>query len=170
MIVVYGEILIDMNVHANENKIDYFVGGAPFNVAYSIKKFKEDVTFVGCVGKDYFGQKIIDFVLDCGFNNKYIHKVNNNTTLAIVNNTTDGERFFSFLREDSADYQFDDKSLMLIEDASIVHIGSLMISKEKGFDFAKKIIQIAKKNNKKISFDVNYRADIFKSQKQWAFS
>ena len=166
MVLVYGEILIDMNIKDGDNKIEYFVGGAPFNVSYAISKFGEDVLFVGCVGKDYFGKKIIEFVNKQGLNSRFIYKSEFNTTIAIVNNDANGERSFSFLRENSADYQFVDRSLFLIEDASIVHIGSLMISKTKGFEFAKKIISSAKRDNKVVSFDVNYREDIFKNKKQ----
>ena len=166
MIIVYGEILIDMNCSSANNKIEYFVGGAPFNVAYAISKLDEEVLFVGNVGKDYFGKKIIEFAKNNGINPRFIYQTKENTTIAIVNNEANGERNFSFLRENSADYQFNDRSLVLIEDSFMVHLGSLMLSKERGFEFAKKVIMTAKRNNKKISFDVNFRQDIFRNMKQ----
>ena len=50
MIVVYGEVLIDM-IETNSS-FNYFIGGAPFNVAYTINKLNQDVRFVGNVGEN----------------------------------------------------------------------------------------------------------------------
>ena len=41
-----------------------------------------------------------------------------------------------------------------------------MLSEDYGFEYAKEIIRIAKEHNKIISFDVNYRDDIFKDKEQ----
>ena len=62
MIVVFGEVLIDM-IETNSS-FNYFVGGAPFNVAYTINKLNQDVRFVGNVGDDLLGDFIKQFMVD----------------------------------------------------------------------------------------------------------
>lgn len=55
---------------------------------------------------------------------------------------------------------------MDLKNASIVHFGSLMLSEKEGFDFAQKEMERAKELGKYISFDVNFRTDIFKNEKE----
>ena len=87
-----------------------------------------------------------------------------NTTIAFVKNDTTGERIFCFYRKNTADVYIQEESLELIDQASIVHLGSLMLSSEYGKNMALKIIKKVKENKKIVSFDINYRDDIFKDQ------
>lgn len=163
MIVVYGEVLIDMI--ETKSSFNYFVGGAPFNVAYNINKLNQDVRFVGNVGDDLLGDFIKQFMVENNLNTCGLSiDSNHNTTIAFVKNDTIGERSFCFYRKNTADVYIQEQSLELIEQASIVHLGSLMLSSEYGKHMALSIIKKAKENNKLISFDVNYRDDIFKDQ------
>ena len=50
------------------------------------------------------------------------------------------------------------------EEADIIHLGSLMLSEEQGRCFADEVFHKAKTCWKKISFDVNYREDIFDNE------
>ena len=163
MIVVYGEVLVDM-IESN-SAFNYFVGGAPFNVAYTINKLNQDVRFVGNVGDDLLGEFIKQFMVDNNIDTSGLNiDPNHNTTIAFVKNDKFGERSFCFYRKNTADIYIQEESLELIKDANIVHLGSLMLSSEYGMNMALKIIKKAKENNKIVSFDVNYRDDIFKDQ------
>ena len=162
MIVAYGEILIDM-VSGNNNTFEYFVGGAPFNVSYAISQFEGNVKFIGCVGDDLLGRFICKFANE-KVNSKIFIDSNRNTTQAVIINDESGERNFCFLRKNCADYNLPIESLSEMKGADIVHIGSLMLSEEIGRQFADQAILEAKKNNALISFDVNYRDDIYHSQ------
>ncbi len=87
------------------------------------------------------------------------------TTIAKV--TLDkAERSFSFLRENTADAFFLEDSLDFISLGDVIHVGSLMLSSEKGRDFAKKIISFSKAQKKILSFDINYRSDIFSNEEE----
>ncbi len=167
MIIIYGEILIDMNKVIGRESFDYFVGGAPFNVAYSIQKSKGQVIFIGNVGNDLMGKYIKSFVKSQKIDDSFITIDNeHNTTLAFVLNNEEGERDFCFARKNGADYYLKEELLGEIQKANIVHVGSLMLSEDYGFKFAKKIINEAKKQKKIISFDINYRDDIFTSKEE----
>ena len=142
-------------------------GGAPFNVACAAKKFGADVEFIGSVGDDIIGKSLISFASKRGFDERYIKKTaKKNTTLAFVSIDESGERSFCFFRENTADAYLSQPSEKLLKSADIVHIGSLMLSTERGVKFIERLVERARKYPVKISFDVNFRSDIFKDQSE----
>ena len=167
MVVVYGEILVDMVKEKGNNSFNYFIGGAPFNVSYAISKVNKNVLFVGNVGNDLLGKFLKDEVKNYNLDNSYVYIDNNhNTTQAFVINDENGERNFCFARKFCADYYIPASSLSLINKANIIHLGSLMLSTKAGLSFANKVINKAKDENKIISFDINYRDDIYNSKEE----
>ncbi|MBQ7408483.1 MAG: carbohydrate kinase [Clostridia bacterium] len=170
MIVCIGEILADMIGFNKDGVISFnrYAGGAPFNVACDIKKLQGKAGFVGCVGNDLIGKFLLNYANNCGFDYLNI-KLSDiyNTTLAFVELDEKGERSFSFYRKNTADYQLDICEVEnAVQRANIVHLGSLMLSEEYGRMVADKTVELARKYNKLLSFDVNYRSDIFKSDEQ----
>ena len=61
MILVIGEILIDLIGKDNDDGIDLTarLGGAPFNVASNLSFLDVPTTFYGVVGEDIFGEYIL---------------------------------------------------------------------------------------------------------------
>jgi len=165
MILSLGEILIDeIESTNNGNKVsEKHCGGAPFNVIYNAKKMGACVGFVGAVGNDTNGDFLCEFVDNSSLEYSLIQKINKPTTIALVTNDETGERYFKFIRKDTADYQIDFDLIPknVLESASIIHLGSLMLNESKGRKFADKVVDYCKTNKKKLSFDVNFRTDIF---------
>ena len=164
MVLCVGEILVDMIAVSDNGNVSYQrkAGGAPFNVACAISKFGGKASFVGSVGKDTIGNFLKDFINKQQLSNYYLQQLDNrNTTLAFVDLDSAGERTFCFYREYTADYILPVISEEMIDEANIVHIGSLMLSEAEGVKYAKELIQTVKEKNKLVSFDVNYRTDIF---------
>lgn len=170
MILSIGEILADL-IGKQENgitKYSQFCGGAPFNVAVNAFQAGAEVGFIGKVGKDTIGKFLIDFTFKLGFEYLEIQKDEvRNTTLAIVS-LKDGERDFAFFRNDTADFNLDSKVIDLnkYKGLNIVHLGSLMLSEKKGQTFAKEIVKKVRKAGKKLSFDVNFRMDLYSGLEQ----
>ena len=167
MILAVGEILADM-IGVEKNGVTSFErypGGAPFNVCCGINNLGTKVGFIGTVGDDLTGHYLADYVktLNFAYSNIRIDK-EHNTTLAFVENTADGDRKFSFNRKNTADYYFDDLALEEIKEADIILLGPLMLSEPEGIKTADKVVKLVKENNKLLSFDVNYRDDIYKSK------
>lgn len=167
MILSIGEILADMVGEKTEKGLTFnaFIGGAPFNVAVNAKHSGAKVGFVGRVGKDVIGRFCKMEAEKFGLNYLDLQEdENRNTTIAFVT-LTDGERDFAFNRHDAADYNldFDKIDFDRYKDLNIIHLGSLMLSEKSGVKFAKKVLKIAKKLNVKLSFDLNFRTDIFGS-------
>lgn len=167
MILSVGEILADM-IGQKENGVTTFkafCGGAPFNFAVNAKQSGAKVGFVGRVGNDVIGR----FVL-CEAQKAHLDRLDIqidaecNTTIAFVT-LTDGERDFAFSRHDTADFNidFDDIDIWDYKDLNIVHLGSLMLSEQKGREFAEKIANKASELGAKLSFDMNFRKDIYKN-------
>lgn len=169
MILCIGEILADLIGEFNGENVRYerFVGGAPLNVACGIKKLNGKVGFIGSVGDDIIGQYLFNYcnTLNFDYLDIYLDPFHN-TTLAFVENDKNGERSFCFFRQNTADYQIDFSRLKVIEHADIIHIGSLMLREEIGRNLARHVIDSAKKYDKLVSFDINFRDDIYDSTEE----
>lgn len=170
MIVCIGEILADMIGFCENGVVSFnrYAGGAPFNVACDIKKLQGNAGFVGCVGKDLIGEFLCNYANTLNFDYLNVKTDNmHNTTLAFVELDEYGERTFSFYRKNTADYYIDIEDIeKAIKMANIVHLGSLMLSEEYGRLVADKTVEMTRKYGKLLSFDVNYRSDIFNSEKE----
>lgn len=168
MILCVGEILVDMigcekdGVFCYERK----AGGAPFNVACAVKKFGGSSAFCGSVGDDLIGKFLIDFAKSRALDGLYISTdKTHNTTLAFVDIDSAGERSFCFYRKQTADYRLPNIDDEIIDKADIIHVGSLMLSEDIGRKYADELMEKAKSKGKTVSFDVNYRTDIFRDRK-----
>ena len=167
MLICIGEILVDIFDDGKQKTI--MPGGAPFNVACNALLYTPNVTFFGAVGNDDNGRLLIDTVNSKGFNKPYIKVLDDRYTSRAIVTLSNGERSFRFERDGGADYCLDihDIDLSTIKDDDIIHIGSLMLSYEKGRDFYYQLIKSIRAYSKaKISFDINYRDDIFSSPKE----
>lgn len=165
MILSVGEILVDMMGH--KNTYTMHVGGAPFNVAVGSKRCGALVGFVGKVGDDVPG-KFVRANLDSFGLDSVDVKVDKvrNTTLAFVAHDENGERDFAFFRHDTADFQLtlDDVDFDTYESLNIIHVGTLMLSEDKGRAFATSLIDEAEKRGLKVSIDANFRDDLYESK------
>ena len=165
MILSIGEILADMVGEKSNDGLTFkaFVGGAPFNVAVNAKQSGAKVGFISRIGKDVIGRFCNAEAEKFGLDRLDLQQDDErNTTIAFVT-LTDGERDFAFNRHDTADYNidFDEIDFSGYEDLKIIHLGSLMLSEKAGKKLADKIKSKAKKLNVKLSFDLNFRTDIF---------
>lgn len=165
MILCVGEILVDM-IGGDKNGTFCYerkAGGAPFNVACATKKFGAVSGFVGCVGDDIIGSFLQKFIDEQGLDCAYVQKNEKaNTTLAFVELDEKGERSFCFYRKNTADYRLPEIPEEIFAQAKIVHIGSLMLSETEGEAYAIGLAKRAKQAGKIVSFDVNFRDDIFR--------
>lgn len=164
MLVCIGEILVD--VFIDEKGETALPGGAPFNVASNATNYTKDVYFVGAVGNDENGKMLIDTASKKGFRKVDIKILNEYKTTRAIVTLVDGERYFKFDRDDGADYhlKLDDIDFSIIKSGDIVHIGSLMLSYKEGIEFYNNLVKKLRSiDGVKISFDINYRDDIFSS-------
>lgn len=164
MILCIGEILADM-IGEKRDGVESFAfhaGGAPFNVACCVANLGGSAGFIGRVGDDSIGRKLHDFACKRNLNLQLQCDKNRNTTLAFVSLDDSGERSFCFYRKNTADGYIDfAEAAPEIEKADLVHLGSLMLGEARGREFADEVVNAAHKAGKLLSFDVNYREDIY---------
>ncbi len=165
MVLVIGEILMDMigNENIDSLQVQGKLGGAPLNVASDLADLDVDTMFYGVIGKDIIGQFLKGQLRDRKSNFSILlnESEDRETTIAFFLKDK-GE--FQFLRKNGADYDFDKETLLSLpyQNAKIIHFGSLFLSDRKAREIVFECIKEYKKEDKLISFDVNYRSDIFK--------
>ncbi len=166
MILCVGEILADMIGQERNGTFCYErrAGGAPFNVACAASRFGAEVGFVGNVGDDLIGDFLLDFAGKRGIQELSVTRDGTrNTTLAFVQLSAEGERSFCFYRRGTADYYLPAVSDEQLSSASLLHVGSLMLSEEVGRTYARDLFKRARALHIPISFDINFRSDIFRN-------
>lgn len=169
-IVAIGEMLIDFTATVDENgEVTYKrnAGGAPANVAVMASKLGVSSGFIGKVGKDMFGRYLKQVLIDNGVNTDgLILDKDYGTTLAFVGKNEDGERDFVFYRRESADINlnFKEVRLKLVDNCKILHFGSLMLTDEPSRSAAVMTVEYAKQHGKIISYDPNYREQLWPSR------
>ncbi len=168
-ILCIGEALIDMictdkrqSLSNGENFLKK-PGGAPTNVAAAIGALGGHVELAAKVGKDPFGNQLIQVMKDFGVETKWMLQDEKHfTTMAFVSLMENGERDFVFNRGADGQLSNEDIAVINIEDFSIVHFGSAT-----GFldgplkEAYKNLLHTARAKNIFVSFDPNYRHLLF---------
>ncbi len=165
MIISFGEILLDTFINNNTNKTSSFVGGAPFNVAYQAAKLGNHTLFIGNIGKDEAGQKIRRFFNEENLDTRGLNSYEGKKTLISTVTLKGNERSFTFEKDNTPINDFLDSSLDLIALGDVIHVGSFILNDQRGRDYLKQIITFAKAQKKILSFDINYREDMWASFK-----
>lgn len=175
-LVTLGEILIDLTqtgVHAERvRQFAAFPGGAPANVAVAAARLGLSVGFIGKVGADSFGRDLRRVLTDNNVSTEGLFETEQApTTMAVVSVSPEGERSFSFYRSPGAD------TLLTKEEAAaalagygpsarILHVGSLSLTDDPARSATMEALRRAKAAGMLVSYDPNYRAALWKSEKE----
>ncbi|MBR0415331.1 MAG: carbohydrate kinase [Clostridia bacterium] len=162
MILCAGEILVD-RVQTPVGATDH-IGGAPFNVAVYAARQGAKVRFFGNVGSDSEGAFLKEQAKAFGLDLR-LTQTDCPTTVALVTVDNTGERYFRFLRDNTADYQLDADKIDW-SGVTTFHFGTLMLNTEKGRAFCESAIRAAKRRNIRVSTDANFRDDLFASAQE----
>ena len=165
-----GELLIDFVAEKQGNDLSKAVeftkkaGGAPANVACAISKLGGNSAFIGCVGKDPFGTYLLNILKEYDVDISLAQRSDVFTTLAFVSLAEDGERDFVFSRGADKELKYQSAIKKEFQD-SIVHFGAATallggnLENASGHYYFDALTQ-----NSFISFDPNYRADLWKDR------
>jgi len=165
-VVTLGELLIDfVPTQSGVSLIDApsfkkAPGGAPANVAAGLAKLGVSTAFLGKVGDDAFGQFLKTTLEKVGVDTRgVVFSQDARTALAFVSLRSDGEREFMFYRHPSADmlYTPEEVNGSLIENAKILHVGSISLISEPSRSATLSALEIARENHVLISYDPNLR-------------
>lgn len=173
-ILCIGEALIDMictdkgkPLSEGENFLKK-PGGAPTNVAAAIAALGGGVELAAKVGKDPFGQHLVDVMDSFGVNTKWMLQDENYfTTFAFVSLMENGERDFYFNRGADGQLTRDEVDAIDLGEFSIVHFGSATAFLPGPLQIAyQSLVQKSLLQEIFISFDPNYRSLLFQHDKQ----
>ena len=162
MLFSIGEILVDVFDDGSSRLV--LPGGAPFNVAVNAALYTPKVGFIGAVGKDEEGELLLREASAHKGLTSYVKQLDEFSTSKAIVTLKEGERYFRFDREEGADYRLglEDIDFSLFGSGDVVHIGSLMLSYLEGREFFYALVgKLREIPGVKISFDINYRDDIF---------
>ncbi len=162
-----GESLIDFVAENQGNdlrKATVFTkkaGGAPANVACAVAKLGGKSAFVGCVGKDPFGDFLLHTLDETGVDTSLAQRSETFTTLAFVSIAGDGERDFVFARGADRELRYD-PSLQSDSSGNIFHFGAAtsFLGGELEETYGR-YFQDGIDSNSFISFDPNFRTDLW---------
>ncbi len=108
-VVCFGEILWDVfesSPRGREPIARTFrreLGGAPANVATGLARLGAKAAVVGGVGRDRFGDALLQHLGSDGVDTRFVRRLPNRTGLTFVTRDARGEPAFLFYRHDSAD-------------------------------------------------------------------
>ncbi len=170
-ITAIGELLIDFTPYGNaEDGAKLFgrnAGGAPANLLAAVSKFGARAYFFAKVGRDMFGDFLIETMKKSGVCTDGISYDDvHNTTLAFVSLSENGDRDFSFYRRFGADAHLapDDIDADVIKESKFFHFGSLSLTNEPMIGATEKALNAAKEAGCIITYDPNYRPLLWDSE------
>ena len=165
MIVVSGENLLDV-FKVKNNNYNFVNGGAGYNTALALGRFKSKIYYLSNISNDFFGKKIYKELKKNNINTKFITKSNHSTSLAIVNQGKKTEYSF-YLKNTAIRHIKNHKILKLKKNkVKLCYFTCLSIFLD---PVAKKNIEIAKKvhTNSIVFIDPNIRKNIIDSKKKF---
>ncbi|MDY0210657.1 MAG: carbohydrate kinase [Acholeplasma sp.] len=174
-IVCMGELLIDFIPNEKGVKLNEvsgflkYPGGAPANVCVAAKASGVNSYFLGQVGKDSFGEYLIETLKHNHVNTDYIHQTTKaKTALAFVSLTKEGERDFIFYRDPSADqlYRSSQVPTTLLKN-SIFHFCSVSLSDHPIKNAHEKAIKHTRDHQGFVSFDPNLRLSLWRDHEAY---
>lgn len=167
-VISIGELLIDFTCQKVDEQgyptMEAHPGGAPANYLAALSKFGAKTAMIGKVGRDSFGELLLDTLEKCGIDNSGIVSTDEAfTTLAFVTLDKYGDREFSFARKPGADtcLRFEEINLGMIENSRVLHFGTLSFTAQPSKEATEKAVRFAKERKKLVSFDPNLRKPIW---------
>lgn len=172
-LIAIGEALIDFipgKSGVGIKKVESFapkVGGAPANVCGAFSKLGGDSMMLTKLGKDAFGDKIIEELSGHGIDvSNILRTTEANTALAFVSLAEDGNREFSFYHNPSADLLLKPEEIKAewFKESFALHFCSVDLVPSSMKEAHKKTIDLASKCGALISFDPNIRFPLWESK------
>ena len=168
-----GELLIDFTpagkTPAGIPIFEQNPGGAPANVAVQAARLGVSAGFIGKVGQDMFGTFLRDTLVKQNVDVENLHFSNDTaTSLAFVQLSESGDRDFSFYRSANADVMLckEDIPEEALKAAKIVHFGSVSLTADPARTATLDAAARAKKLGAIITYDPNYRANLWHSEEE----
>ena len=170
MFLVCGEALYDLFVEAQTPAglhIDARIGGSPFNVAVGLARLGRPAALLTGVSSDALGDRLAAALESEGVETRFLARMANPTTLAVVALGPAGEPRYTFYGEGAADRSLTREDLPDLPGAvSCLHFGSFSLVVE---PTAGTLLALAERERGRrfISLDPNVRANVEPDLARW---
>lgn len=173
-ITAIGELLVDLTqTGINSSGIPQFSanpGGAPANVAAAASRLGVKTSFIGKVGNDGFGAYLRRVLEENRVDCKGLRPSSHPTTMAIVTIDDRGERSFQFIRGADIELWPEEVNERDVLATRILHFGSVSLTPGMSRSATIFAARTAHRGGKLVSYDPNYRAALWRSErdaKEW---
>ena len=172
-IIIIGRITIDFNpAWNNQAKEDFgpikdvhmfekFVGGSPANIAVGMAHHGMKVGFIGKVSDDQFGDYVEEYFEKNGIDTSHITRCENGERLGLsfTEMLSSSESSIMMYRNDVADLQLRMRNVDAdyIKQAKAILISGTALAASPSREAVLKAMMIARMNEVKIIFDIDYR-------------
>lgn len=173
-----GRIAIDFNPTdmyrplSESSNFNKYVGGSPANIAVGLARLGCKVGFAGCVSADQFGDFVVDYFKKEGIDTSYVTRAKNGECIGLTFTEILSKEQSSILmyRDNAADFSLapEDIDEKYIASAKAIVISGTALAKSPSREACLKAIMLAKKNNVRIVFDIDYREYTWKSKDEIA--
>ncbi len=173
-LILLGRVAIDFNPAYNDqvkeefkplkdvHVFEKFVGGSPANIAVGVTRHGMKAGFLGKVSDDQFGDYVVDYFNRQGIDTSHITRCKNGEKLGLTftEMLSPSESSILMYRNCIADLQLsvDDIDEEYIRKAKAVLISGTSLAKSPSREAAIKAVMLARRNDTRVIFDIDYRA------------
>ena len=178
-LILLGRVAIDFNPAYNDRvKEDFkplkdvhifekFVGGSPANIAVGASRHGLKCGFIGKVSDDQFGDFVTEYFNGRGIDTSHITRCTHGEKLGLTftEMLSSSESRILMYRNEAADLKLttDDVDEDYIKSAKALLISGTALAESPSREAALKAVMLARKNDTKIIFDIDYRPYNWKS-------
>lgn len=169
-----GRIAIDFNPTdmymplSRSGNFNKYVGGSPANIAVGLARLGKKVGFIGTVSDDQFGDYVVEYFDKEGIDTSHVTRAKNGEKLGLTFTEILSKQESSILmyRDGVADLMLDpaDVDEAYIASAKAIIISGTALAQSPSREACLKAMMLAKKNNTRVIFDIDYRAYTWKSK------
>ena len=142
-------------------------GGAVANAAVALARLGGSARFLGKLGEDGFGRLLLRVLRENQVDTRFVPTtIQGNTTLALVTLQEQGQREFTFYRQQTADtlLEVSDLAQLAWEDVAFCHAGSVLLASGPARSATLAALTEARQRGLLTSFDVNARPALWSSE------
>ena len=171
MVIVLGEALIDMLSGETTNGEKAFVphsGGSPFNTCIAIARLGVPAGFLGRISKDFFGQMLINGLVENGVDLSFTQRGTEPTTLGFVKTSAGKDPEYAFYTTGTADCSLGSDELpeSFPDSVKALMFGSISLLMEPGATVIESLIK-QEYGKRILSFDPNIRPGLIKNEAEF---
>lgn len=177
-IIAIGRACIDLNAVEYNRPMEEtmtfskYVGGSPANIAIGSSKLGLKAGFIGKIADDQHGRFIEKYMREAGIDttNLVVDKEGHKTGLAFTEIKSPEECSILMYRQDVADLYLtpDEVNEDYIKRSKILLVSGTALSKSPSREAVLKAISLAKKNDVKVIFELDYRPYSWENQEETA--